>query len=162
MQLKNQKDFLSGLIFMLAGVAFGWAASKYSIGNAERMGPGYFPLLLGALLTVLGGLLVFKALVFETEDGGRVHGWGWRALACVVLANLLFGALLGGLPQLDLPPMGLLPATLVLVLVATRAVRAMHWKEVLGLALLMAACSYLVFVLLLGLPLALWPVFRAA
>ena len=157
MQLKNQKDFLSGLLFMLAGVAFAWAASHYSIGNAGHMGPGYFPVLLGVLLGLLGGLLVFKALVFETEDGGRVRGWSWRALLAVLLANLLFGALLGGLAWLGLPPMGLLVAAAALVLVATRAVPAMRWREALGLALLLAAASYLVCGLVQGLPLAPWP-----
>jgi hypothetical protein len=156
-QLKNHKDLLSGLLFMLAGVAFAWTASRYSVGNAEHMGPGYLPVLLGVLLSLLGGLLVFKALVFETEDGGRVRGWSWRALLAVLLANLLFGALLGGLAWLGLPPMGLLIAVFVLVLVASRAVPAMRWKEVLALALLLAGAGYLVFVLLLGLPLALWP-----
>jgi hypothetical protein len=85
-QIKNQRDFTSGLLFMAAGVYFGWTSSRYTVGNAAHMGPGYFPLLLGAVLTLLGVVMVFKALVFETEDGGRITGWAWRP---VLLLGLL-------------------------------------------------------------------------
>ena len=54
MNIKSQKDFFSGLLFMGAGVAFAWGASSYTLGTGARMGPGYFPLALGVLLAVLG------------------------------------------------------------------------------------------------------------
>ena len=63
MNIKSQKDFFSGLMFMVVGVAFAWGASNYTIGSGARMGPGYFPLALGVLLTLLGGIITFKALV---------------------------------------------------------------------------------------------------
>lgn len=85
MQLKNQKDFVSGVLFMAVGVYFGWTSSRYTVGSAARMGPGYFPLLLGALLMVLGAVVVFKAMVFETEDGGRIKGWAWRPMLGLAL-----------------------------------------------------------------------------
>jgi Tripartite tricarboxylate transporter TctB family len=161
-QLKNQKDFLSGLLFMAAGVGFAWAASKYTVGNAARMGPGYFPLLLGAVLTVLGGLIVFKAMVFETEDGGRIGTWAWRPVGFVVLANGAFGVLIGGLSAAGIPPMGLVAAIFALTLIAARAGSEFRWKEVLILALVLAAGSYLVFVVLLKLQIAPWPAFVRA
>ena len=71
MNLKSQKDFFSGLMFMCVGVAFAWGASGYTIGTGARMGPGYFPLVLGVLLALLGGLITFKALVVETVAGTR-------------------------------------------------------------------------------------------
>ena len=157
MHFKNQKDFFSGLLFMVMGVCFAWAASKYTVGSAARMGPGYFPLLLGGLLTVLGGFIVFKALVFETEDGGRMGAWAWRPVLCIVLANLVFGALLGGVPLLRLPPMGLVPSAFVASLLAAGAAGPLRWKEVLVLALLLALTSYLVCTVLLNMPLAVWP-----
>jgi hypothetical protein len=162
MHLKNQKDFLSGLLFMVLGVSFAWGASRYSIGNAARMGPGYFPLLLGAVLTVLGGFIVFKALVFETEDGGRMGGWAWRPVGFIVLANGVFGVLIGGLPWLGLPPMGLVLAIFALTVIAARAGTEFRWKEVLLLGLVLALGSYLVFVLLLKLQIAVWPAFVGA
>ena len=100
MQLKNQKDFFSGLLCAAMGMLFAWAASWYSLGTAQQMGPGYFPLLLGALLTVLGGLVVFKALVFETEDGGRMGSRAWRPVVLALLVHALVGALLGGMDRL--------------------------------------------------------------
>jgi hypothetical protein len=160
--LKNQKDFFSGLLFMLMGVAFAWAASTYTIGRAARMGPGYFPLLLGALLALLGGVLVFKALVFETEDGGRIGAWDWRAVLCILLANGLFGLLLGGLANLGLPPLGLLPAVFALTVLAGKASTGIPWKELLLLACLLALCSYGVCILLLQLPVSLWPAWPSA
>ena len=91
MNLKNQKDFFSGLLFMAAGLSFAWSAPRYTVGTAADMGPGYVSLLLGAVLTLLGGVVVFKALVFETEDGGRIGAWAWQTLAWVVLTNLALG-----------------------------------------------------------------------
>jgi hypothetical protein len=62
-KIKSQKDFFSGLLFMGFGIAFGWGALGYKLGVAGRMGPGYFPLILGSLMTLLGGVITLKALV---------------------------------------------------------------------------------------------------
>ena len=67
MNIKSQKDFFAGLAFLLIGVAFAWGATNYTVGEGARMGPGYFPLMLGIVLIVLGGVIGFKALVIETE-----------------------------------------------------------------------------------------------
>ena len=162
MNIKSQKDFFSGLLFMAVGVSFAWSASRYPIGNAATMGPGYFPLLLGALLSLLGGVLVFKALVFETEDGGRIGTWAWRPVGFVVLANLVFGVLIGGLSSLGIPPMGLVLAIFALTVIAARAGSGYRWKEVLVLALVLALGSYLAFIVLLKWPMATWPAFLSA
>ena len=161
MQLKNQKDFLSGLLFMAVGVWFAWSASRYSIGTAARMGPGYFPLLLGGVLALLGAVIVFKALVFETEDGGRMRPWAWRPVGFIVLANVLFGVLIAGLPAWGLPPMGLVPAIFALTIFSAKAGRAFRWKEVLLLAAVLALGSYLCFDVLLQLQLPVWPAWAA-
>ena len=157
MQIKNQKDFASGLLFMAVGGWFGWSALRYSIGSAARMGPGYFPLLLGGVLALLGAVIVFKALVFETEDGGRMRPWAWRPVLCIVLANLLFGVCLAGLPALGLPPQGLVPAIAVLTVVAAKAGPGFRWREVLPLAAVLALGCYLCFDVLLQLQLPVWP-----
>lgn len=162
MQLKHQKDFFSGLLFMATGLGFAWSASRYTVGTASHMGPGFFPLLLGALLTVLGGVIVYKALLFETEDGGRIGPWAWRPVIYVVLANLAFGVLIGGLSSIGLPPMGLVAAIGVLTVVAARAGAEFRWKEVLALALILAAGSYITFVVLLKLQLPVWPAFAGS
>lgn len=157
MNLKNQKDFFAGLLFMFIGVSFAWGASKYSIGMAAHMGPGYFPLLLGALLTALGAVVVFKAMVFETEDGGRIGPWAWRPLIYIVLANLAFGVLIGGLSSIGLPPLGMVLAIFVLVIASAKASDDFRWKEVLILSAVMALGSYLTFIVLLKLNIQIWP-----
>ena len=63
MNIKSQKDFFSGLMFMGVGVAFAWGSSGYTIGSSARMGPGYFPLALGVLLAVLGGSVLYGAAI---------------------------------------------------------------------------------------------------
>jgi hypothetical protein len=157
--LKNQKDFFSGVLFMAIGVCFAWSASRYSIGNATKMGPGYFPLLLGGLLTVLGGVLVFKALVLETEDGGRIGAWAWRPVGFVLLANVVFGVMIGGLSSVGIPPMGMVLAIFALTLLSAKAGREFRWQEVLVLALVLALGSYLTFVVWLKLQITIWPAF---
>ena len=159
MNLKNQKDFFSGLLFMALGVSFAWAASRYGMGTAANMGPGYFPLLLGALLTLLGGVLVFKALVFETEDGGRIGTVAWRPMCLIAAANGVFGLLIGGLASAGIAPMGLVLAVFTLTLMAAAAGSGFRWKAALILALLLALGSSLVFVVLLKWQVALWPAF---
>lgn len=117
MHLKNRKDFIAGLLFMAVGVYFAWSASRYTVGSAANMGPGYFPLLLGAVLTVLGSVVVFKALVFETEDGGRIASLAWRPVLCVLLATLAFGVAMGGLSALGIASLTPVQGALVLIVV---------------------------------------------
>jgi hypothetical protein len=101
--IKSQKDFFSGLMFMGVGVAFAWGATTYNVGEGARMGPGYFPLMLGILMAILGIAITFKSLVVETEGGDKIGKWAWKPLVFVILANLVFGVLLGGLPSIKLP-----------------------------------------------------------
>ena len=54
MKIKSQRDFFSGLMFAIVGIAFAWGASTYNVGNGARMGPGYFPLMLGILMALIG------------------------------------------------------------------------------------------------------------
>ena len=123
------------------------------------MGPGYFPLMLGAVLTLLGGIILFKALVFETEDGGGITGWAWRPVGFVVLANAVFGVLMGGLSFVGLPSLGLMLAVFVLTVLSAKASTAFRWKEVLLLALVLTTASYVLFIVWLKLRLPLWPAF---
>ena len=114
MKIKSQKDFLSGLMFLVVGGVFAWGATHYSIGTGARMGPGYFPMMLGIILAILGVAITFNALVIHTEDGEKVGRFGWRPIIYILGANLAFGVLLGGLPSIGLPSMGLMVAIFVL------------------------------------------------
>ena len=161
MGIKNQKDFFSGVMFMGTGVAFAWGASHYRVGDAAQMGPGYFPVLLGVLLTLLGTIITFKALVVEAEDRGRMGAWAWRPLFFIIAANLVFGLMLAGWPSLHLPALGLVPAIFALTFIASLAGNEFRLKEVTLLASVLAAMSYLTFIVLLKLPMPVWPVFTA-
>ncbi len=159
MNIKSQKDFFSGLLFMAIGIAFAWGATSYKIGDGARMGPGYFPLMLGVLLAILGAVIVFESLVVETEDGEKIGSWAWKPLVFIIASNLLFGVLLGGLPSIKLPAMGLIAAIYALIVVAALAGEEFKLKEVLILATVMAVMSYLAFILLLRLQIQVWPTF---
>ena len=159
MLIKNQKDFFAGVMFGAVGVAFAVGAFNYKIGDGARMGPGYFPLLLGVLLALLGTAISFKAMVVETERGEKIGKWAWKPLGYVIGANLLFGVLLGGLPSVGLPAMGMIAAIYGLTLVASLAGDTFKLKEVLILATVLAAGSYVAFVLLLKLQFPVWPSF---
>jgi hypothetical protein len=157
--IKSQKDFFSGLMFTLVGAGFAWGATSYNVGTGARMGPGYFPLLLGIFLAVLGAFITFYSLVEHTEDGEPVGSFAWKPIVYILGANLIFGVLLGGLPSIGLPPMGLIAGIYALVIVASKAGETFDLKEVLILATVLAIGSYLAFIVALKLQMPVWPAF---
>ncbi len=159
MKIKSQKDFFSGLMFTVVGASFAYGATNYSIGSGGRMGPGYFPLLLGVILAILGSAIMFKALVVETQDGEKIGKWAWKPLFFIIAANLLFGILLGGLPSVGLPAMGLIAAIFGVTIVASLAGDTFNLKEVLILSVVLSIGSYLAFIMLLKLQFPVWPTF---
>ena len=161
MKIKSQKDFYSGLLYTVVGAAFAYGATSYNIGTGARMGPGYFPLLLGSILAIIGGLIIFKSLVVETPTGDRVGSWAWKPLSFIIAGNLLFGVLLGGLPSIKLPAMGLIVAIYGTTLVVSMAGDKFKLKEVLILATVLSVLSYLAFIVLLKLQFPVWPSFIA-
>jgi hypothetical protein len=157
--IKSQKDFFSGLMFALVGGGFAWGATNYTVGTGARMGPGYFPLLLGIALAVLGAFIMFYSLVEHTEDGDKVGQFAWKPICYVLGANVAFGILLGGLPSIGLPAMGLIMAIFALVIIASKAGETFVLKEVLILATILSVGSYLAFIVLLKLQMPVWPTF---
>jgi hypothetical protein len=158
-KIKSQKDFWSGLMFVAVGIAFAWGATNYNIGEAARMGPGYFPLMLGIVLAGMGGFIVFESLVVETEDGEPIGAWAWKPLFFIILANLSFGVMIGGLPSLGLKPFGMIVGIFVLTFIAARAGDRFNAKEVAILSVILAVGSYLAFIMLLKLQFPVWPWF---
>lgn len=158
--IKNLQDFLAGLLFLAFGVGFGWAATRHPLGSAADMGPGFFPLLMGLLLCLLGVLILFKALTFEAVGGGRVARWGLGPLLRV-LGGLVWLALCTGPSQWPwlgsalqgFPTLGLVlgVAGLLLAVAVGGGARAAWWS------LLLALLVSVVWVGLLGLNVPLWP-----
>jgi len=159
MHIKSLKDYISGLTFMPVGGAFAFGASNYTVGTGARMGPGYFPLMLGVILAVLGAVITFKSLVVETVDGGRIGKWAWKPLVFIIGANLLFGVCLGGLPSIGLKPLGLIAGIYVVTFVSSMAEAGWKVKNTLILATVLAVLSYLAFIKLLNLQFPVWPVY---
>jgi hypothetical protein len=157
--IKSQQDFYSGLMFTLVGGAFAWGATSYSIGTGARMGPGYFPLLLGVFLAILGAVITFYSLVEHTEDGEPIGQFAWRPIVYILGANVVFGILLAGLPKFGIPPMGLIAAIYALVIIASKAGDTFSLKEALILSTLLSVGSYLAFIMLLKLQMPVWPTF---
>lgn len=159
MKIKSQKDFYSGLMFTTVGVAFAWGASTYNVGTGARMGPGYFPLMLGVVLALLGAVIIFKSLVTPTETGDKIGKLAWKPLFFIITANLLFGVMIGGLPSIGLPPMGMIAGIFALTIVSSLAGESFKLKEVLILSTVLSVGSYLAFVKLLALQFPVWPTF---
>lgn len=162
MRIKSQRDFFAGLMFSAVGVAFAWGATTYSIGQGARMGPGYFPLMLGILLAILGLVIVFGAMVVETGDGEPVGRIAWKPLGFIIGSNVLFGVLLAGVPSLGIPAFGLIVAIYGLTFVSAMAGDGFKAREVAVLATVLAIGSYLAFVVLLKLQFPVWPSFISA
>jgi hypothetical protein len=147
MKIKSPKDFWSGLMFIGVGLFFAlWAIKFYQMGTAVRMGPAYFPTVLGGLLAVLGVIVLLGSLATE---GPAVPKFHFRPLLLISLACVLYGYLM--------KPLGLVLATLVLVFVAAFGGHEFRWKEVTALYVALIVFSVLVFVKGLTLPFPLWP-----
>lgn len=159
MQIKSRKDFVSGLMFIAVGAAFAIGATNYTVGNAARMGPGYFPLLLGSLLAIGGCIVLLGSFTAQRADGGLIGKIAWKPLLLIVGANLVFGVLLGGVQTLDIPAMGLIAAIFAVVIISSMAGDRFVFRGALILACILAVGSYLTFVVGLSLQFQVWPSF---
>ena len=83
-KIKSQRDFFSGLMFLVVGVVFAVGATNYSMGSSARPGAGYFPLILGAIMAILGAVVLFKSLSIETVGGDPIGSIAWRPLLVIV------------------------------------------------------------------------------
>jgi hypothetical protein len=147
MKIKSPKDFWSGLMFIGFGLFFlAWALTHYQLGTAVRMGPGYFPVLLGGLLAFLGAVVLAGSLA---TDGPPVPAFSFRPLIFISVACVLYGYLM--------KPLGLILTTAALVYVSAYGGHEFKWKEVTILFVILALFSWLVFVKGLTLPFPLWP-----
>ncbi len=151
MKIKSQKDFWSGLMFVSIGIGFAWGATNYNFGSSARPGPGFFPFGLGILMAILGAMVLFKALVVETEDGEPIGAWAWKPLSTIMAAVGLFGY--------TLPTLGLAASLPILVTMASLAGDEFHWKDVLINCIVLTIGSWGIFIYGLKLVIPLWPKF---
>lgn len=139
--IRNPRDFWSGVIFIIFGAAAVIIGSDYSMGTAGRMGPAYFPTVLGALLTVIGAIAVLRSLM---TSGAPLEKFAIREIVLILAAVLLFGFLVRGA--------GLIAAVLVLIMLSAYASAKFRLLPTALLAIGLAAFAVLVFIMGLGLP----------
>jgi hypothetical protein len=151
-RIGNQKDFWSGIMFLVLGLGFVLLAQEYQMGTAQRMGPAYFPTLLGAVLAVLGIVIAIQGLR-SNSVGGEIERLHFGPLVIVLGAVVLFGTLLR--------PAGLVISLLVLIGLSAYASHEFRLREVLPLAALLVLLVLAVFIWGLGLVIPLWPAFLA-
>ena len=170
MKIKSERDFWSGLMFIAVGIGFAIGATNYSMGApckagepcetslyarftqlSAHPGAGYFPLGLSILLTVLGAIVLFKALTIEVEGGDPVGRIAWRPLVVVVLSISVFG--------LTIESLGLLLAVPILIGLVSLAGDEFRWKGVVITAVSLTAFAWAVFVWGLKLTMPVLPVF---
>jgi hypothetical protein len=153
-KIKSQKDFWSGLMFVVVGLGFAWGATNYSFGQSARPGPGYFPFGLGLLMAILGAVVLFNSLTVETEDGEPVGAFAWRPLLIIIGSVALFGFLL--------PRLGMFITLPILVVMSASASEEFKLKEALLNAVILTAGSWAIFIYGLNLTIPLWPAFGQA
>ena len=139
--IRHPKDFWIGVIFIAIGLGAVFMRGDLPMGTSLRMGPAFFPVVLGCLLAVIGTAGVLRSFFRHGEPMEKLH---LKPLALVTVAVVLFGVLMRGA--------GLAPAAFVLVLVSAYASPKFRWKEVVLLAVGLALFAYVLFIKLLGLP----------
>ena len=148
MKIRHPKDFASGLMFIGFGVFDLIVAASYPLGTAARMGPGYFPRILGILLILFGMVLTLRALRL---DGERMTFGSPTPPAIVLGSVVLFG--------ITVPFAGLVVSTILLIMVSSFASPEFRWKEALVSSILLAVMAVGGFVWGLGLQFPIWPIF---
>jgi hypothetical protein len=146
--IRHPKDFWSGVIFVAIGVASIVLGSKYTLGTAARMGPGYFPRILGILLILLGAIIALRAFRL---DGPPLPQWKWRPTVVVLGSVVLFGAIVQSV--------GIAISTVILIVGASAASPEFRPREALIAGVLLATLAVGVFVIGLKLQLPIWPAF---
>ena len=153
MLIRNQKDFWSGVMFAAFGLFFAGFGTRYTFGSAARMGPGYFPTVLGIILIILGVVIALGALSPKAEEQ-RVQKFSWPTILLVLGSVVLFG--------LFLPRLGLIISLITVVLVSSYASHEFGWRAaIINTIVLLALCLF-VFVYALSLQFPLWPTFLGA
>ena len=172
MKIKNEKDFWSGVMFVVVGIGFAIGAAEYSLGPvcqtqdpcatslwarfmqlSAKPGAGFFPLGLGLLQALLGAVVLFKALTIETEGGDPIGPVGWKPLILIVASVVIFG--------FALPKLGMFISLPLLIIIASYAGDEFSWKGVIVSCVVLTVGSWLIFIKGLNLIIPLWPAFMA-
>ena len=144
--VRGPKDLVAGLMFIAVGTLAIVISSNYTLGTAARMGPGYFPRILGILMIVLGAIIALRSL---RVAGPPLPGWKWRPVLVVLGSVITFGLVVNSL--------GLVVSTILLILMSSAASTEFRPKEAAISGVLLAALAVGVFVIGLKLQIGIWP-----
>ena len=134
-QLRNKRELYASGLMMLIGIGTVAGALNYDVKSLERMGPGYFPLMLGV------GLMMVSALMFVSiepaAEGETRRAPSLRAFLFVtagIVAFMVFGRY-----------GGLVPASFAIVLLSALGDESNSLTSALALALGMTIAAVVVF-----------------
>jgi hypothetical protein len=150
LKIRNQKDFVSGLMYIGLGSFFAILARGYQMGTAAKMGSGYFPFWLGVLLALIGAWVAFKSLATEQEDI-KLPKIDIPSVCWVTGSTLVFA--------ICLPILGLVASLFLLVFISALASHEFSWKGTLVNAIFLIVFAYIAFVWGLKLQFPVWPTF---
>ena len=145
MKIKSQEDFWSGIMFIGFGILAIYISREYPMGSAMRMGPGYFPFIIGASLIVLGAIVA--AMGFRVQGEG-IGTWPWRAM---LLMSVGFAVFAWGLDAI-----GFVPALAILIAISSLSARTYKWIEIAIETVVLIVGCWAVFIYGLELPFPLW------
>lgn len=145
--MKREKaiNSLGGLLFLALGLYFVYGALELDLGTARRMGPGFFPLVLGCLVSFLALLLTLKTwLTHDPDSNSQIESFDWRSFAMISAGVISFAGVTYYF--------GLVPGTLAAVLNSTAFDRRLRWPHKLLLAGVLGLLAWLLFIVALQLP----------
>jgi Tripartite tricarboxylate transporter TctB family len=150
MKIRNYRDFWAGAMFILFGVLFMFLSRQYSLGTAAKMGPGYFPTVLGGLMAFLGLIVLLGSLSRKSTE--------LKVSKFQLLPNLwvLGGVALFGLA---LPYLGFVVAAALLICISALASHEFSLRDTLIAAVVLVILCYFTFVRGLELQFPVWPKF---
>lgn len=137
MKIKNHRDFWAGVMFAVFGLLFIVLSQQYPIGTSAKMGPGYFPTVLGGLMTLLG---VFIGAGGLSGKAAALHvaRFDWKIIGVILVAVALFAFML--------PRLGMVVSVITLILLSSVASHEFRLRDTLLSIVLLLAIAYGVFV----------------
>lgn len=150
LSIRNQKDVAAGAIYIAFGAAFSLGALNYNMGDAARMGPGWFPFWIGVLMVAVGAATAAGGMRARAAED-PLKKPELRTLSWIIGAVILFGLLL--------QPLGMVLALAVLVVVSSLASHEFGWKGTLANTVILIAFSIGAFIKGINLQIPLWPPF---
>jgi hypothetical protein len=142
LEWRTNKDLWASVMYITTGALGMWIARDYPFGSALRMGPGYFPTVLGGIMVVMG---IYVLALGLRKDHEKIQGnWSIRALIVLPISMIVFGFLM--------EEAGFIPAMAALIPISAAAGRDFKWVEVVALTIGLTILCWFGFIYLLGLP----------